>query len=110
MLERIIILICSLMCSIPFGIIAIYNKDNKITPIAFWSGSEQRLKKQLSDITGYNSEMAKLFKKCAIAFLLCGLCGLILPIIGYALLGCVCTIGFYFFYKEYKKILFLYTK
>lgn len=104
MMERIIIMICCVMCSVPFLIISIYNKDDGLTPIVFWSGSEERLKKEIKDIKSYNRQMAGLYKKGACAFLVCGVSGMALPIAGYVLLGVICTVGIYGFYKGYKRI------
>lgn len=53
MAERIIMLICCLMCSVPFWIISVFNKDS-ITPIAFWSGGENKLKQAVKNIKDYN--------------------------------------------------------
>ncbi len=105
MAERIVLLICCFLCAIPYFIISFYNKNNEITPISFWSGGENKLKKQIKDIKGYNGEMAEVYKKCALAFFVCGMGGIIYPMIGYVFLACICTIGLFWVYKKYKKIL-----
>ena len=102
MAGRIIFLVCCFMCSIPFLIIS-GNKDS-MTPIPFWGGSESKLKKELKDIKSYNEEMGKLYQKGAVAFVLCGVVGIIHMVIGLIATGCVCTIGIYYFFKQYKKI------
>lgn len=103
MAERIIMLVCFSMCALQFLIISALNKDS-ITPITFWSGGENKLKKQLKNIQDYNYEMALLYKKCAIGFFITGLCSCIHPFIGIALLILDCTIGIFAVYKKYKKI------
>ncbi len=105
MLERIVIMVCCFMCSVPFLIIGIYNKDNEKTPIVFWSGSENKIRKEIKDMKSYNYEMATLYKKCGILFLLCGVVGLVIPLIGYILIGIMCTVGIYYVYRKYIKIL-----
>lgn len=104
MAERIIMLVCSFMCSVPFWIISSFNKDS-ITPISFWSGGEAELKTKLKNIKEYNYEMASLYRKCAIAFYISGICSCIHPIIGIVLLGLEVTIGIVLVYKKYKSIL-----
>ncbi len=108
MVERIIILICFFMCAVPFLIISIFNK-NSMTPIAFWSGSENTLKNQVKNVKDYNLEMASLYKKCAIAFLITGVCSCIHPVAGMVMLGVECTLGIYFVYKKHKSILNQYS-
>ncbi len=108
MVERIVFFVCCFMCSVPFLIIS-GNKDS-VTPIPFWSGSESKLKKELEDINSYNEEMRKLYKKMAVTFVLCGVAGVIHTIIGIIALGCACTIGFYYIFKQYEKIKKKYTR
>lgn len=108
MAERIIMLVCCFMCSVPFLIISTFNKDS-ITPITFWSGSEDKLKAKLKHIRDYNYEMASLYRKCAIAFLLSGICSCIQPVMGIVLLGLECTIGVVLVYKRYKYIVSKYS-
>ena len=48
--------------------------------------------------------MGKLYKKLAVAFMLCGVAGMIYAILGFVMLGLVCTVGFYYVFKQYKKI------
>ena len=97
-------LICLFMCAVPFLIISVFNKDS-VTPITFWSGGENKLKDKINNINAYNQEMALLYRKCAIAFLIAGICSCIHPIIGIILVVLECTIGVFFVYRNYKKIL-----
>lgn len=103
MIGRIIGLISLIMCAVPFFIIAQCDKRSK-TPINFWAG-DNTLKDKVKDVENYNKEMAALYQKCAIAFLVCGLAFAIFPVAGIVLLVLVCTVGIYVVYKNYKKIL-----
>lgn len=107
MVGRIIGLISCVMCAIPFLIIAVYNKDSK-EPINFWSG-DTTLKEKIKNVKDYNREMALLYKKCSNAFLIAGIGFIIYPIIGGILLCFNCTLGIYLMYKNYKRILNLYS-
>lgn len=107
MVGRIISFVSCIMCAVPFLIISIYDKDSR-EPINFWSG-DTTLKEKVRNIKEYNKEMALLYKKCSIAFLITGIGFLIMPIIGIILLCFDCTIGIYFMYREYKRILNLYS-
>ena len=53
MAERIIGLVCCLLCAFPFFVIGIYNKDSR-EPIHFWSG-DVSLKNKVKDVKGYNT-------------------------------------------------------
>lgn len=109
MLERIVMCVCCIMCSIPFLIISLFDKDSGLTPIPFWSGSENNLKKQLKDIKGYNAEMAIIYKKYAMAFGAAAIGSLIYPLIGIVTLVFNCTVGIYLVYKKYKLIVKRYS-
>ena len=71
MVGRIVALVCCLLCAFPFFVIGVYNKDSS-EPINFWSGGTS-LKDKVKDVKGYNTEMAGLYKKCALFFLLTGI-------------------------------------
>lgn len=103
MTGRIIGLVCFLLCSFPFFVISIYNKDSS-EPIPFWSG-DTSLKDKVKDVKGYNMEMAGLYKKCAFFFLLTGILFAVFPIAGIALLVFDCSVGIYLAYRVYKGIL-----
>lgn len=96
------------MCAVPFLILSIYNKDSK-DPINFWSG-DTSLKSKVRNVCEYNKEMAILYKKCAIAFLLTGIGFIIYPIIGIVMICFECTLGIYIVYRKYIKILNLYSE
>lgn len=106
MFGRIVGFIACIMCAFPFFVISTYNKDSK-DPITFWSG-DNTLKSKVKNVQRYNNEMALLYKKCAIAFLITGFGFLVVPFIGVLLLCFDCTLGIYLVYRCYKKILGLY--
>lgn len=107
MIGRIVGLICCLLCSFPFWIIGISEKDSR-EPITFWSG-DTSLKEMVRDVKGYNSEIAGLYKRCALFFTLTGLLFAVFPIVGIVLLVFSCSIGIYLAYRVYKRILGKYS-
>ena len=107
MVGRIVGLTSCVMCAIPFLIIAIYNKDRK-EPINFWSG-DTTLKGRVKNVKDYNREMALLYKRCSIAFLIAVIGFIVTPIVGVVLICLDCTLGIYLMYKNYKRILNLYS-
>ena len=107
MAGRIIGLVCFFLCSFPFFVISIYNKDS-IEPINFWSG-DTSLKDKVKDIKGYNTEMAGLYKKCAGCLLLTGILWVVFPIAGIVLSVFDCSVGIYLTYRVYKGILERYS-
>ena len=107
MLGRIVGLLACIMCAFPFFIISVYNKDSK-EPINFWSG-DVTLKSKVKNVAEYNKEMGALYKKCAIAFLVTGIGFLVIPMIGVIMVCFDCTLGIYIVYRNYKRILDLYS-
>ena len=107
MVERIIGLVCSLLCSFPFVIISKYGKDGR-EPINFWSG-DKTLKEKVKDIKNYNIEMASLYKRVAIFFQITGIVFLIFPVVGCVLIVGGSIIGIYPLFKSYKKFLEKYS-
>lgn len=107
MAGRIIGFISCVMCAVPFLIIAIYNKDSK-EPINFWSG-DTTLKEKVKNVKEYNQEMALLYKRYSIAFLISGVGFIVTPAAGFILICFDCTLGIYLVYKNYKRILNLYS-
>lgn len=107
MLGEIIGFVSCLMCAVPFLIIGMYNKESK-EPINFWSG-DTTLKSKVKHVGEYNKEMACLYKKCALAFLVTGIGCLIRLEVGIVLLCFDCTLGIYLVYRSYKKILSRYS-
>lgn len=107
MVGRIVGLISCLVCAFPFFIISVYNKDSK-EPINFWSG-DTTLKVKVTNVYAYNKEMAALYKKCAIVFLINGIGCIIIPVIGIIMLCLEWTFGIYLVYRNYKKILNKYS-
>lgn len=107
MLERIIGMVCCILCAFPFSIIGYYNKNSK-EPINFWSG-DKKLKETVKDIQGYNDEMSKLYIKCALAFATTGVICLIHIGAGICFIVLECTLGMHVVWKTYKSILLKYS-
>ena len=107
MVGRIIGLFSCVLCAVPFFIIATYGKNSR-EPIPFWSG-DATLKKKVKNVGGYNKKMAALYQKYAIAFVIAGIGCLVTPVLGIILTGADVTIGLYLLWREYKKILDLYS-
>lgn len=103
MVGRIVALVCCLLCAFPFFVISGYNKDSS-EPINFWSG-DTSLKDKVKDVKGYNTEIAGLYKKCALFFLLTGILFVVFPIAGIGLLVFDCSAGIYLAYRFYKGVL-----
>lgn len=103
---RIIGLVACVMCAFPFLIISVYNRDSK-EPINFWSG-DTSLRAKVKNVCDYNKEMALLYKKYAIAFLIAGAGFLVMTEIGAGMVCFNCTFGIYLVYRKYKKILKMY--
>lgn len=107
MFGKIVGLISGLMCAFPFWIIGTYNKDSR-EPISFWSG-DTSLRTKVTNVKEYNNEMAKLYRKCALAFVVMGLLLFLNLYLGTAVLVFNCTLGIYIVYRAYKKILGKYS-
>lgn len=107
MAGRIVGLISCIACAIPFLIIAVCNKDSK-EPIHFWSG-DTTLKRKVKNVKEYNREMALLYKRGFVAFLVAGIGFIVAPIAGVVLMCFDCILGFYLMYKDYKRILNTYS-
>ena len=107
MIGKIIAFVACLMCAVPFLIISKYDRDGR-DPITFWSG-DKTLRDKVKNVREYNIEMAKLYKWCAVVFLITGVGFLIAPVVGIVLLCFDCTIGIYVVYRFYKKILGKYS-
>lgn len=107
MFGKIVGLISGLMCAFPFWIIGTYNKDSR-EPISFWSG-DTSLRTKVTNVKEYNHEMAKLYRKCALAFVVMGLLLFVNTYLGMIVLVFNCTLGVYIVWRAYKKILGKYS-
>lgn len=107
MIGRIIGAFSCLLCAFPFFLIPRYSKESN-TPIAFWSG-DSTLKEKVTDVPKYNAEMASLYQKYAISFLISAIAFAVAPEVGIVLLCLNCTVGIYLLYRCYKKILARYS-
>lgn len=107
MAGRIVSFICFLLCAFPFFVISVYGKDSR-EPINFWSG-DTSLKDMVKDVKSYNAEMAGLYRKCALFFLLTGFLFVVFPAAGIVFAVFGCSAGIYLAYRIYKKILEKYS-
>jgi len=107
MIENIVCLVACILCAIPFMIMAKYDKIGQ-TPIPFWSG-DTSLKNKVKDVQGYNQQMAKLYGKCAWAFVITGVSFFLWKWLAIGLLIFDCSVGIYIVYRCYKKILAQYS-
>lgn len=107
MAERIICFICGVFCAAPFWAISLLKKNSN-EPINFWSG-DISLKEKIKDVPKYNAEMAALYRNFGLVLFAAAFVALIFPIAGIVLLCLTCSLGIYFLYKSYKKILGKYS-
>ena len=107
MVGRIVALVCCLLCAFPFFVISVWGKDSS-EPINFWSG-DASLKDKVKNVKGYNTEMAGLYRKCALFFLLTGFLFVVFPAAGIVFAVFGCSAGIYLAYRIYKKILEKYS-
>lgn len=107
MVDRIIWCLCCFLCGFPFLIISICNRKSS-EPISFWSG-DQTLKSKVKNVKEYNEGMAVLYKKCFICLGITGAAFLVMPVAGIMMLCFDFTIGIYLTYRNYKKLLRLYS-
>lgn len=103
MIGRIIGFVCCLLCAFPFLIIS-EDANNIQVPINFWSG-DNSLKNKVENVKKCNSKMVELYQQCSLVFVVSGIVFLILPVMGVICIVLECTIGIYFVWKSYKKIL-----
>lgn len=96
-----------LLCAFPFFVIGHFEKGSR-EPIVFWTGDES-LKEKVKDVKGYNQEMSKLYKRCALTFVVTGVLCMIHMGVGAVCILSKCTIGIYVLWKLYKNILSRYV-
>ncbi len=106
-MEGIIGLVCCMLCAFPLFVIGHFEKDS-IEPIMFWAG-DKTLKKKVKDVQGYNSDISKLYIKCAFVFVITGI--LCMIHFGVAMIAILLesTLGIYIAWKIYKSILSRYS-
>ena len=103
MAGKIIGFLCSILCAVHFLVIAQMGVNGE-EPISFWSG-DTSLKDKVKNIHGYNLEMAALFRKYALAFVIAGVLFWIWPLGGIILIVADSTLGIFVLYRGYKRIL-----
>ena len=106
--AKIIMMMSTLLCAIPFYVIAFLGK-NSSTPITFWAG-DNKLKNIVKDVKGYNLEMFKLYTFYANIFLLSGIIYLFYEPLGLFVLIFSATVGIIPIYIRYKIVLKKYSK
>lgn len=107
MVGRMIGMISCLLCALPFWVIAKYNRDSD-EPISFWSG-DTSLRDRVLQVADYNREMAALYRKYALSWVIAAVLFLVHPLVGVTLCMLCCTVGIYLVYRAYKKILNRYS-
>lgn len=105
--ERIILIIVSLLCGIPFYFIGAFGKTSR-TPMSFWSG-DSSLKYKVKNVEKYNLEMGKIYQRYGLVYIIVAVAVLMSPIIGLILLFTNTIIGICIVYKQYKQILEKYS-
>ncbi len=96
-------LVCCILCAFPLFVIGHYNKNSR-EPITFWTG-DKSLKEKVKDVQGYNEEISKLYRKCALAFVATGILCVIHLEVGMICLLLESTLGIYVVWKIYRNIL-----
>lgn len=100
-------LVC-LACFFPFYMFAYLGKDSR-SPMHFWNGDDEKLKKAVSDVPAYNRDMAAAYRRFSFSFLLCGAISPVSPAIGILTLLVLCSGGFYLLWRKYQRILAKYS-
>lgn len=106
-MEGMIGLVSCLLCAFPLFVIGYFGKSSR-EPISFWSG-DKTLKEKVNNVEEYNSEIAKLYRNCALAFAVTGVVWIVYWWLGMILILLECTAGIYIVWKLYKKILSRYS-
>ena len=82
-------------------------KDGK-DPISFWSG-DNSLKGKIKDVSGYNKEMALVYKRYSFVLIGTAFVSLINVIAGMVIITLDITVGIFIVYRRYKNILDRYS-
>lgn len=104
MAGRIILALSCLLCACGFFLVG-YLTRISTAPVQFWTGSEEKLKKTVQDVPGYNRKMGTAFRWYATAWLSCGLLGAAYPLAGVIGIAALCTLGLYLLWRSYRKTL-----
>ena len=104
MAGRIILSLCCLLCAGAFFLNG-YRCRICSAPVAFWTGSEQKLRETVKDVSGYNQKMEKAFHWYGAAWCVCALAGMLYPIAGIMGIGLLCTAGLFLLFRRYRRVL-----
>ena len=100
---NIILIFVSILCAIPFYVIALSGKNSK-DPISFFSG-DKTLKDKVKNVKKYNLEMFKLYSFYATIFLFAAISSILYSPLGTFILIFNSTFGLVPLYIRYKLIL-----
>lgn len=101
--QIIIALVCAL-CAVPFYLIGYLGAISK-SPLHFWSGDDEKLKKAIKDVPGYNRRMAAAFRWYATVCLLCAPAAVLSPLAGILGIAAVCPLGLFLLWKRHRQLL-----
>lgn len=108
MAERIITVICTWMCAMPFLVIGYFSKTSS-QPLGFFTG-DNTIKDKVGNVPEYNKEMSAKFFRFGLALLIPVVASAIYPIAGVILECVVCVVGCIWLYIWHKKLLEKYKK
>ena len=102
MAEKVIMILCCVLCGLPFWILAAVGRKGK-EPLNFWSGDES-LKAKIEDVAAYNNAMGKMYFVYVSVFILSAVLAFFSMAVAVILLILNCTLGLFLIYKCYGRI------
>ena len=108
MAGRIILSLCCLLCAGAFFLNGFLCRIRS-SPVAFWTGGEQALKKTIKDAAGYNREMGTAFRWYGLGWLLDAIGAAFSPTMGLAVMAALCTLGLFLLWRRYRQLLSKYS-
>ena len=102
MAEKIIMILCCMLCGLPFWLLAAVGRKGK-EPLNFWSGDD-RLKAKIADVAAYNHAMGKMYFVYGSLFILAAVLAVFSMVAAVVLLILNCTLGLFLIYKGYGRI------
>ena len=102
MAEKIIMILCCVLCGLPFWLLATVGRKGK-EPLNFWSGDES-LKAKIEDVAAYNNAMGKMYFVYGSIFMLSAVLAFFSMAVAVTLLILNCTLGLFLIYKCYGRI------
>ena len=104
MAERIILSLCSLLSAGLFFLMGYLCRISS-APVPFWTGSGEKLKVAVTDVSGYNRKMGEAYRRYGALWCLCAGVGAARPMAGIVGIGLMCTLGLFLLYRYYRKAL-----